>query len=380
MGSGEAAKPGGLFDRLGDIVVRWPLLVIAAWIAVAGILFLSFPPLPVEASKHPQKALPDDAPTQVIAKQMADAFAPLGAPGKGDSKGGGGKGDSKGGGGKGGGGDAANSMLIVLLLDERGITPADEAVYRKLVDKLHQDTQDKLSVQDMFSAPEMHDLLASKDGKAFILPVTVPGDVQAPTTAAAFYRVREAAKEVTAGTTLTAYVSGPAATVVEATVMAMEDADFIAIATVFAVLIILIIIYRNVVTMFVPLLNIGICVATSQGVVSGLGEQGLPVNVQTIVLMTAVMVGAGTDYAVFLISRYHDYVRHGQGSDEAVKNALMSIGKVITASAGTVAVTFSAMVFTKLEVFSAVGPAISISIVVALLAALTFLPALLVLT
>ncbi|HKI39622.1 MAG TPA: RND family transporter [Mycobacterium sp.] len=369
IGGGEAAKPGGMFDRLGDVVVRWPLLVIAAWVAVAGILFLAFPPLPVEASKHPQKALPDDAPTQVVAKKMADAFAPLGAPGKG------GKGDSKG-----GGGDGANSMLIVLLQDERGITPADEAVYRKLVDKLHQDTQDNLSVQDLFAAPEMHDILASKDGKAFILPVTVPGDVQAPTTAAAFYRVREAAKEVTAGTTLTAYVSGPAATVVEATVMAMEDADFIAMATVFAVLIILIVIYRNIVTMFVPLLNIGICVATSQGVVSGLGEQGLPVNVQTIVLMTAVMVGAGTDYAVFLISRYHDYVRHGQGSDEAVKNALMSIGKVITASAGTVAVTFSAMVFTKLEVFSAVGPAISISIVVALLAALTFLPALLVLT
>ena len=185
IGAGEAAKPGGLFDRLGNIVVRWPLLVIAAWIAVAGILFLSFPPLPVEASKHPQKALPDDAPTQVIAKKMADAFAPLGAPGKGADAG---KGAKAGKGDGGGGGDGATSMLIVLMQDERGITPADEAVYRKLVDKLHQDTQDKLSVQDLFSAPEMHDILASKDGKAFILPVTVPGDVQAPTTAAAFYQ------------------------------------------------------------------------------------------------------------------------------------------------------------------------------------------------
>lgn len=57
----------------------------------------------------------------------------------------------------------------------------------------------------------------------------------------------------------------------------------------------------------------------------------------------------------------------------------MSIGKVIAASAATVAVTFLAMIFTKLEVFSAVGPAISISIVVTLLAACTFLPAILVL-
>ena len=95
--------------------------------------------------------------------------------------------------------------------------------------------------------------------------------------------------------------------------------------------------------------------------------------------MTAVMVGAGTDYAVFLISRYHDYVRRGEDSDQAVKMALMSIGKVIAASAATVAIAFLAMVFTKLEVFSAVGPAISISVVVAFLCAITLLPALLVL-
>jgi len=390
MSSGDAAKPGGLFDRLGDLVVRWPLLVIAAWVAIAAILFLSVPPLPVEAAKHPQKALPDDAPTQVMAREMAAAFAPLTAPApKADAKpdarpgsagtgGSGGSGDSKGD-SKDGGGGGANSMLIVLLVDEKGITPADEATYKKLVAKLHQDTEDNLAVQDLFGSPEMRDLLASKDGKAFIMPVTVPSDVQSPTTAAAYYRVKAAAKEVTAGTTLSAYVSGPAATVVEATKLAMEDADFIAIATVLAVLIILIIIYRNVVTMSIPLLNIGICVATAQGVISGLGEMGLPVNAQTIVLLIAVLVGAGTDYAVFLISRYHDYVRHGAESDAAVKSALMSIGKVITASAATVAVTFSVMVFTKLEVFSAVGPAISVSIVIALLAAITFLPALLVL-
>jgi RND superfamily putative drug exporter len=162
--------------------------------------------------------------------------------------------------------------------------------------------------------------------------------------------------------------------------MAEEDAHFIEIATVCAVLLILIVIYRNVVTMFVPLLNIGASLATSQGVLSGLSELGFAVNMQTIVLMSAVMIGAGTDYAVFLISRYHDYVRHGQDSDQAVKNALMSIGKVIAASAATVSVTFLAMVFTKLEVFSVVGPAISISVIVALLSALTLLPALLVLT
>ncbi len=53
------------------------------------------------------------------------------------------------------------------------------------------------------------------------------------------------------------------------------------------------------------------------------------------------MAGAGTDYAVFLISRYHDFVRQGEASDQAIKNALNAIGKVIAASAATVASHFS---------------------------------------
>ncbi len=322
----------------------------------------------------------------VVAKEMAEAWMQPPAPPAGDANAGGdakpgGDAPKAGGGAKGpipkaGGG----SQGFIILTDENGLTPADEDVYRKVVQSLQQDTQDKLGVQDFLSNPQMRDLLASKDGKAITLPIAFPDAAVAPATVAAMHRVKDIIKRDTAGTTLTAYVSGPAATVVDATAMAEEDAHFIEIATVISVLIILIIIYRNLVTMFVPLINIGASLATSQGVLSGLSELGLAVNMQTLVLMSAVMIGAGTDYAVFLISRYHDYVRHGQDSDLAVKNALMSIGKVITASAATVAVTFLAMVFTKLEVFSAVGPAISIAVVVALLSALTLLPALLVLT
>ncbi|MCV7442355.1 RND family transporter [Mycobacterium paraense] len=381
-GTGEAAKPGGIFDRIGDVVVRWPLLVIACWIGFAAILWLVFPPLMVEAGRHEQKPLPDNAPTVLINQEMAQAFS---TPGK-DSAAPKSPGDAKKAGDAGGDGGGDNplggggSLLMILLTDENGISPADEAVYAKLVDKLHQDKADTMTVQDFLTTPQMREVLASKDGKAFILPVSFPGAATAPTTIAGYHHVKDIAKQVTEGTSLTAYVSGPLATLADATEMAMEDAHFIEIGTVAAVLIILFLIYRNVVTMLLPLLNIGASIAASQGLLSGLSTQfGLPVILQSLVLMTAVMVGAGTDYAVFLISRYHDYVRHGHSSDQAVKMAMMSIGKVITASAATVAVAFLAMAFTKLQVFSAVGPAISISVVVALLSAVTLLPALMVL-
>jgi RND superfamily putative drug exporter len=149
--------------------------------------------------------------------------------------------------------------------------------------------------------------------------------------------------------------------------------------TAFLVLLILLVVYRNLVTMLLPLVTIGITLATAQGVLAGFAELGLHVSPETMVLMTAVVVGAVTDYAVFMTSRYHDYVRLGANSNDAVKRALTSIGKVIAASAATVAVAFLAMVFAHLPVFTTVGPAISIAVGVGFFAAVTLLPAIIVL-
>ena len=108
-------------------------------------------------------------------------------------------------------------------------------------------------------------------------------------------------------------------------------------------------------------------------------ELGLGISNQTIVFLSAMMAGAGTDYAVFLISRYHDYVRLGEDSDQAVTKALTSIGKVIAASAATVAITFLGMVFADLGCSRRSVSALAVAIGVAFLAAVTLLPAILVL-
>jgi putative drug exporter of the RND superfamily len=159
----------------------------------------------------------------------------------------------------------------------------------------------------------------------------------------------------------------------------IRDMHVIEAAVVLMVLIILLVIYRNPVTMMLPLITIGVSVGVAQSIVAGIAELGLGVSSQTITLMTTMMAGAGIDYAVFLISRYHDYLRQGMPSDQAVVTALSSIGKVIAGSAATVSITFLGMVFTHLGAFRNVGPALACSIAVALIAALTFLPALMVL-
>lgn len=375
--SHDEAKVGGLFDRIGDFVTKQPWLVIGSWIAVAVVLVLTFPPLQVQAAKHEPKQVPDDAPTMVAQRDMAKAFSntPAPSPGGEGSGAGGGAGDS----GPGAAGGKGGSLLLVILTDEKGLSAADEDTYHKLIDNLRADTQDKMSVQDFLGTPQAREIFESKDKKAWNLPIQLPGEATTAESQAALRNITAITKKTVAGTTLNAYMSGPVATVADVQKIGEEDVQIIEAGTIISVLVILIIVYRNLVTMLMPLATIGVSIVGAQGVLSALSELGFVVNMQTIVFMSAVMIGAGTDYAVFLISRYHDFVRQGETSDVAVKKALMSIGKVIAASAATVAVTFLAMIFTKLEVFSAVGPAISISIVVTLIAATTFLPAVLVL-
>ena len=347
MAASDVTRSGGVFGKLGNVVVRWPLLVVVFWVALAAVPLLTLPPLAEIVGRHKATPLPYDAPTMVTTREMAAAFHETGS----------------------------DNVLLVVLTNEDGLGSADEQAYGRLVDKLRQDTADVKSVQDFLSAPPLREILQSKDNKAWNVPVNLVGDLGSPQSRTAYEHVSDVVAETVAGTTLTANVTGPAATVADIAEVGERDLHWIEIGTGALVLLILLIVYRNIVTMLLPLVTIVISLATAQGVLAGLAELGLRVAPEAMVLMTAVMVGAGTDYAVFLISRYQDYIRQGLDSEEAVKRALVSIGKVITASAATVAVTFVAMIFAKMPIFSTVGPSIAISIAVACTAAVTLLPA-----
>lgn len=345
-----AAEGRGVFGQVGAVVVRWPLFVIGFWIALGVLLTQIFPPLGVLAQRAPASMLPTNAPSAVSQEQMAAAFTEA----------------------------SSDNILLVVLTNENGFTADDEGVYRNLVGKLRAQTQDVAALQDFITTPPLREILVSKDNKAWLLPVNIVGETATPKAIAATKRAVETVKATVVSPSLQAYTTGPAGSFADIQDIGDRDRVTIEIATVVALLAILLMVYRNILTMVLPLLTIGVSLVTAQGVVAGLGTLGLSVSNQTIVLLTAMLAGAGTDYAVFLISRYHDYLRAGHDSDTAIRSALGSVGKVITASAATVAVTFIGMVFTKLTVFYTVGVALAAAIAVGCLGALTFLPALLV--
>ena len=342
---------GGVFGWLGTFVGRRPWVVIGGWIVLAIVLMLSTPTLEEVSQTHPVAILPDDAPSLVATQEMTKAFHENGD----------------------------QSIAVVVLSDPKGLSPADENVYRKLVDILHNDTKDIVMAQDFLSAEPLRELLTSKDHKAWLLPIALPGDLGSRQSKQAFTRVDNLIKHTVAGSGLTAYVTGPASTVADMNLTGQRDRTRIEAAIVVLLFFILLIIYRNPITMVLPLITIGMSLVVAQRLVAIVGSAGLGVANQTVIFMTGMMVGAGTDYAVFLISRYHDYLRQGIDSDEAVTRSLTSIGKVIAASAATVAVTFLGMIFTRLGILKTIGPVLGLSVAVVFFAAATLLPALMVL-
>lgn len=342
--------------RVADFVVRWPWAVVGLWLAVAVALPLTSPSLGEMAQQHPLSILPHDAPSSVTARKMTEAFHESGS----------------------------EDLLLVVLTDDNGLGPADEAAYAKLVDALRRDTRDVVMLQDFLSTPALRSVVTSSDHKAWVLPVGVAGEIGTPRSDTAFHTIGDIVdrtlKQAPAGSHLSANLTGPAATVADLTVAGAQDRMPIELAIGVLVLLVLLVIYRSVVTMLLPLLTIGVSLVIAQAVVAAYSQlTGAGVSNQSIVFLSAIMAGAGTDYAVFLISRYHDYLRSGAAPDEAVKRAMVSIGKVIGASAATVGVTFLLISFARMGVFKTVGASSAIGIGVAFLAAVTLLPAVLVL-
>lgn len=324
--------------------------MIAIWVALAVALPLTFPSLTQMAEKHPLAMLPGDAPSSVAAREMTKAFQEPGT----------------------------DDLLLVVLSDERGLDAHHEATYRKLVSALRDDPHDVVMVSNFIETPQLRSFLTSKDNKAWVVPVGLAGALGTPQAYASYNRVAEIVKRATAGGPLEVHLSGPAATVADLTVAGQRDRLPIEIAIAVLVLGVLLLVYRNPVTMLLPLTGIGMSLVIAQSVVAGLSAlTGLGVSNQAIILLSAIIAGAGTDYAVFLISRYHDYVRQGESSDDAVRHALVSVGKVITASAATIGLTFLGISFARMGVFSTVGVSSAVGVAVAFLAAGTLLPAIL---
>lgn len=175
-------------------------------------------------------------------------------------------------------------------------------------------------------------------------------------------------------------VGGPAGSAADA-VGAFSGIDGRLLAvTVLVVALLLLLIYRSPVLWLLPLVSVGLAAAWSEGATTLLARSGAVVNGMTVGILTVLVFGAGTDYALLLMARYREELRRHEDPHAAMAVALQRAGPVILTSGATVVLALLCLMVAQLRDIAALGPVCAIGVGCALVAQLAVLPALLVVT
>lgn len=145
------------------------------------------------------------------------------------------------------------------------------------------------------------------------------------------------------------------------------------------VIVILLFTYRSPILWALPVISAGVALSCSMGVIYLLAKHaGLTVNGQSQGILTVLVFGAGTDYALLLVARYREELRRHENRHEAMAFALHRAAPAIVASASTVVLGMLCLLVATMNSTRGLGPVCAIGIVIGLLVMITLLPALLV--
>lgn len=262
-----------------------------------------------------------------------------------------------------------NGLLVVVSERPGGLRPGDrDAVVRgqsALADRFGADA----------GAPS--EIVRSDDGTALMYTLSLEGDAVAEE-ADATTDARQVLADQPDG--LDVYVTGP--TALGADMDEVFDAvdSRLLLATAVVVALLLILTYRSPLLWLVPLASVGVAAITSMGAVYALTQVfGFTITSMSSALLIVLVFGAGTDYALLLVSRYREELHRHERAIDAMLAALRAAGPAILASAATVVAGLLCLLAADLNSISSLGPVGAAGIGAALLVMLTLFPALLVL-
>ncbi|MDL5201496.1 MMPL family transporter [Streptomyces sp. ALI-76-A] len=264
-------------------------------------------------------------------------------------------------------GGEATEMVVVYHRDG-GLTAADRATAAGQIER----------IADAHRLTGQPRGIPSEDGTTLMYPVasTEPGtDEEARD--ALVNDVREAARGADG---MSVEVGGEGALATDANEVYDSLDGPLLYTTAAVVALLLIVIYRSPFLWLVPLTVAGLAEYLSMGVAYGLHQGfGTSVSGQSSGIMTILVFGAGTDYALLLVARYREELRRFERPYDAMAAALRGCGPAVLASSGTVAAGLLCLLAADLNSSRGMGPLGTVGVLCALLAMLTLLPAVLVL-
>ncbi|HEX2743338.1 MAG TPA: MMPL family transporter [Streptosporangiaceae bacterium] len=287
------------FEALAAWVVRFRLLVIACWVLALAAAMVALPSLGSEVNSDPSLFLSGSA-------RSVEAAA-LGAPLLGSR--------------------TTSKVTIVAATSGASLTSADVAAIEREA-RLARQTHGVQSVRYVAESPA---------GDAVQLAATVSRDISdvaglkpvIATLAATF-------PEADAPPGLQLHLAGQAATNAANNASANKAMGRIGMLSVILIIVLLLIVLRSPVAAVITFVPAVVALVVSEKFIAGLGTHGLQISSITQTLLIVLMLGAGTDYGLFLVYRFREELRAGTGEREAVVRALARVGVSITGSAGTV--------------------------------------------
>ncbi len=263
-----------------------------------------------------------------------------------------------------------NTIPAVIVYQRgSGLTPADLA---KIKADGAQFAQNR-NIDGQITGP-----VASRDGQA--AQIVVPLDLGPDGWSKAASEVEAMKARATDGAAgMTVLITGPAGYAADSS-DAFEGIDStLLLGAVVVVVVILLFTYRSPVLWMLPVLSAGVALVCAQAVIYLLAHYaGLVVNAQSAGILTVLVFGAGTDYALLLVARYREELRRHHDRHDAMSTALHRASPAIIASGSTVVIGMLCLIAATTNSTRGLGPVAAIGIVIALACMLTLLPALLV--
>ncbi len=322
--------------------------ILLGWLALVVVLNVSVPQLEVVGQEHSVSLAPDDAPSLQAMKQVGETFEEF---------------------------DSNSSAMIVL----EGDTPLGAEAhdyYDDLMATLRADNRHVQNIQDFWGDPLTASGAQSADNKAAYVQLYLAGNQGESLANESVQAVRDIVAGSSPPPGLTAYVTGPAALTYDQHHAGDKGVQKITAVTLVVILVMLLLVYRSIVTTVLVLIMVFIQLAAARGIVAFLGHTGaIGLSTFAVNLLTTMAIAAATDYVIFLLGRYHEARLSGEDRETAFYTMYHGTAHVILGSGLTIAGATFCLHFTRLPYFQSLGIPLAIGMLIAVVAALTMAPA-----
>ncbi len=284
-------------------------------------------------------------------------------------------------------GDAFNFPTLVLF--EGDVSPDAIAKVNAHLAEISGLTLDgtDAKIGDYLLAGAQVTAFPSQDSKAILVNIPLDGESiskvlenDKPVLPAVVEAIRDYVKPLADEIKMTPYVTGPGGILGDLFGAFGSLDSSLLLTTLGVVALILIIVYRSPILWIIPLMSAMFALTAAGGVIYLLAKNNIiDVDGQSQGILSVLVVGAATDYALLLIARYREELHHHESRFDAMKSAYKGVWEPILASGSTVAISLSMLLFSQLSSTKGLGPIGAIGIVASMITILTFLPAALVL-